>query len=316
MRLNPDDVREALRRHADDVVSDVRDPLVGLEGRVRSLRRRRWLATGTSALVVMAVVLAAPLVRSTATHPAPASNETPAPTPTPTAVTTAPAVPVYYLHSGRLAREFRQLGPVRDPVVAAVEAMLTLQPLDPDYRSGWPRSTTATVRRTSGLFVVDVSRPPPGGCPAVQQLVHTVTAAAQSSDPVVVLVRGEPGAEQPGLAACAPHLGVTRAPAARSLVAVQISSPNHGDPVGLSFVLTGSSRVVAGTLTWQVRDAETGALLDSGSPVGDVNRADGWTVRVDLPATAAGRDVDLTVSGAPMAGAAVGTDTKLLHVTG
>jgi len=255
-------------------------------------------------------VLATPMLRRTATPPAPPQD---APwTPTPTATT--PAVPVYYLHDGRLAREFRQLGPVRNRVEAAIDAMLQLPPLDPDYRSGWPRAARATVRRTGAGFVVDVSVPPADGCTAVQQLVHTVTAAAQSSGPVVVLVRGRPAAERPALAACAPAAGVSREPQLRALVAVQISSPNHGATVGLSFLLTGSARVVEGTLSWRVHDARTGALLAKGAPVGDVNSADGWTLQIDLPETALGRDVLLEVTGEPAAGAAVGTDTKRLYV--
>jgi len=312
VRLDPDDVREALRHHAADVVPDDIDPFEGLERRVRSVRRRRWLATGASAGAVLAVVLAGPLLRGTATPPALPSDATRGPTP----AATAPAVPVYYLHDGRLAREFRQLGPVRDRVAAAVDAMLRSAPLDPDYRSGWPRSASATVRRSGAGFVVDVSRPPTAGCPAVQQLVHTVTAAAQSSAPVVVLVRGRPVHEESGLRACVAAGGANRDAALRTLVAVQISSPNHGTRVGRSFLLTGSSRVVEGTLTWQVRDAATGAPLADGAPAGDVNSSDGWTVQVDLPANAAGRDVLLEVSGTPAAGAAVGTDTKRLHVTG
>lgn len=310
MRLNPDDVREALRRHAADVVPDT-DPLAGLDERVRSVRRRRWLATTLSATAVLGVVVAGPLLRGTPTAPEPLPGATVTRPPP-----AAPAVPVYFLHGGRLAREFRQLGPARDRVAAAVDAMLRVPPLDPDYSSGWPRAARATVRRTDAGFVVDVSRPPTAGCTGVQQLVHTVTAVAQSSGLVVVLVRGRPAEERRGLAACAPAAGVSREPQLRALVGVQVSSPNHGDTVGLSFLLTGSARVVEGTLTWQVRDAGTGALLATGSPVGDVNSADGWSLRVDLPATAVGRDVVLTVSGTPMPGSAVGTDTKLLHVTG
>jgi hypothetical protein len=311
VRLDPDDLREALRHHAASVVPDDPDPLIGLEKRIRSVRRRRrWLATATSAVAVLVVVLTAPLLRQTAPAPEPPN------VPPPTSPAAVPAVPVYYLYDGRLAREFRQLGPVRDRVAAAVDAMLQLPPLDPDYRSGWPRSARATVRRDGAGFVIDLSRRPTSGCPAVQQLVHTVTAAAPSSAPVVVLVRGRPVHEESGLRACVAAGGANRDAALRTLVAVQISSPNHGTRVGRSFLLTGSSRVVEGTLTWQVRDAATGAPLADGAPAGDVNSSDGWTVQVDLPANAAGRDVLLEVSGTPAAGAAVGTDTKRLHVTG
>lgn len=313
MRLNPNDLRDALREHADEVVPGPLDLFDGLDARVRSVRRRRRLATALSGLAVLAVVVAAPMVRGTTTRPERSTGPPGAATLTPVV---APAVPVYWLSDGQLAREFRQLGPVRDPVTAAVDTMLHSAPLDPDYRSGWPRSATAVVQRTAGGFAVDLSRPPTDGCQAIQQLVHTITAAAQRNAPVVVLVRGRLAARQPGLATCAPADGAVRAPQLRTLVAVQISSPNHGDRVGRSFLLTGSSRVVDGSLTWQVRDAATGTVLAIGAPTGDVNSPDGWALRIDLPATAAGRDVVLEVTGKPAPHATVGSDTKLLHVTG
>ncbi|MFN2626096.1 MAG: GerMN domain-containing protein, partial [Mycobacteriales bacterium] len=79
-----------------------------------------------------------------------ASSTASSPTPSPSAPSERPAAgtmttAVYYVRddggSARLYREFRQVPQSTGVVRAAVDAMLHLPALDPDYQSLWPRAT-------------------------------------------------------------------------------------------------------------------------------------------------------------------------------
>ena len=137
------------------------------------------------------------------TGAAPSTSATSAPS---TASTTSSAtgqvtVPVYYVGDvpgvgPRLYREFHRVPATGDRVTAALTEMFTGTARDPDYRSLWPASTRVlSAKRTgAGVVQVDVSGFVSLGAAfegaAVQQLVHTATAADPSYTRVRLLVRG------------------------------------------------------------------------------------------------------------------------------
>lgn len=120
----------------------------------------------------------------------------------PSAAKTA-ARTVYYLHDGgkgpRLYREVHQRPATTGVIRDAVTAMLTEQPVDGNYTSLWPRTTKVRGARISGTTAyVDLSadaRRGNGGGEAeamsLQQLVHTVIAAAPAVRQVQLLVEGK-----------------------------------------------------------------------------------------------------------------------------
>jgi hypothetical protein len=186
----------------------------------------RWLwpvvaAATVLVLVIVGVVLlgdgdggggpgAAGTTTSAATTTAPTTTGTPSTAVSPTSATpetTSPpvagrlAAPVYYVVDvegvgPRLYREFHQVHAKGDKVVAALTEMFTGTPRDPDYQSMWPTSTRVlSVKRLGGGVVqVDLSGFVQLGASfegaAVQQLVHTATAAEPSNPSVRLLVNG------------------------------------------------------------------------------------------------------------------------------
>jgi hypothetical protein len=166
-----------------------------------------------------------------------------------------------------LQREFHRV-PTTDPASDAVREMLAAPTgTDPDYHSHWPAGTQlrSPVRTENGTIVVDLALPQDSQVGAefaqltVQQLVFTVQAALQSTDPVRILVDGAPVDQLWEVATAEP---VTRGDeyALRSLV--QIDGPAHGSVVGPNVEVTGEAAVFEATVGWQV--LRSGAVLRSG----------------------------------------------------
>ncbi|HET6693378.1 MAG TPA: GerMN domain-containing protein [Pedococcus sp.] len=111
-------------------------------------------------------------------------------------------VPVYYVMDvegvgPRLYREFHRVPAQGDQVRSALAEMFAGSPRDPDYRSLWPPSTRVLgVAAAGGSATVDLSGFVSLGAAfesaAVQQLVHTVTAAAPAFTQVTLRVNGQP----------------------------------------------------------------------------------------------------------------------------
>lgn len=232
------------------------------------------------------------------------SLSAPAPTPTPTPSASSSASPgpspagrtearaVYWLgatkepRGPRLYREFVPRPATEDAVRDAVEAMLSLQPADPDYTSLWADGTTLRdVRREGTTAVVDLSRQATtnrGGSAfeemTLQQLVHTVTAADPALDAVRLLVEGEPVETLWGSAdASAP---VARAPSYEVLGPVWLD-------VAEGSVLTGefggTATVFEATVSWQLRQgAELVQEGFSTATEGGPGRGT-WTATADVP---------------------------------
>jgi hypothetical protein len=194
-------------------------------------------------------------------------------TPAPTVPTTVPAdpavaaVPVWFVGStpagDRLFREVRALrdggpdGEPPDPVGTAVTAVLEGRTGDPDLRTDWPEGVRlrSPVTQGNGLLTVDLAvvgpLPGPAGL-ALEQLVYTVQSAAGSTDPVRVLVGGEPAVTLLGEPVDEP-LATGDPYRVRSLV--EIDDPTDGAVVGAPVVLSGEAAVFEATLLWEVRDA-------------------------------------------------------------
>jgi hypothetical protein len=177
------------------------------------------------------------------------------------------ALPVYYVTETpagfRLHREFHRVT-TADPASDAVREMLA-RPTgnDPDYLSHWPPTVTlrSPVRIAGGTIVVDLAGVVAANVGTelahltVQQLVFTVQGALQSTDPVRILVDGEPVPELWGAVATAEPVERGDPYTVRSLV--QIDSPAHGATIGREFEVTGQAAVFEATVLWEVLRDDT-----------------------------------------------------------
>lgn len=210
--------------------------------------------------------------------------------PAPTSVPSTPApaeraLPVYFVadtESGsRLYREFHRVA-TDDPASDAVREMFA-GAIDPDYRTPWPAGTglRAPVDVAGGVITVDLAGLPPGAQVGaeltVQQLVYTVQAALQSTDPVRILVDGAPVDELFGAVPTAHPVPRADVYAVRSLV--QIDAPADGATVTGPVEVTGEAAVFEATLPWEVlRDGEVVASGVTGTAEGQVFAAFAFTV--------------------------------------
>lgn len=257
-----------------------------------------------------------------AASPTPSATGEPAPTsaPSPAAETVARAV--YWLgattepRGPRLYREFVRRPDTAEPVRDAVEAMLTLEPNDPDYTSLWADGTEVReVRREGTTAIVDLSQEAlenGGGAgfegATVQQLVHTVTAADTSIQAVQLYVEGEPAETLWGHADMTKP--VPRAPAAEILGPVWLDVPEGGEIDG-SF--GGTATVYEATVSWSlVQDGEVVEEGFSTASIGAPGRGE-WTAQADVPPG----DYELRAwESSARDGSVTWLDTKSVTVTG
>ncbi|NMI01942.1 Gmad2 immunoglobulin-like domain-containing protein [Pseudonocardia acidicola] len=231
-------------------------------------RRARLVRTACAGLLAVALGGCAGGDGTAPDRELPHSTQRPAP-----AAPAPQALPVYYV--GQTAagyRLFREFHPVAaaDPASEAVREMLAVRAADPDYRSYWPAGTRllSPVTRADGVITVDLSAE--AASPAqvgaelaeltVQQLVFTVQAALQATDPVRVLIAGRPVPELWGHVPLARPVARGDEYTVRSLV--QIDAPADGAGVGPEVTVTGEAAVFEATLPWQVR--RDGAVVRSG----------------------------------------------------
>lgn len=223
----------------------------------------------------LVAALAATLLAGCAGPAGPTTTASASPTPSVTSATPSAepteAVGVYYLIDNgtdlRLAREFRRVA--GDPLVGAVETMIA-GPLDPDYATTWnPATRVLSITQSDEGFTVDLSADArtanvgsPGAALMIQQLVHTVTAAAGENLPVLLLIEGEPAGELWG--AVSWDEPVSRAPALEVRLLVQLNSPGEGDRVSSPVVVTGEAAVFEATLPWKVLDT-AGLVVKEGT---------------------------------------------------
>jgi hypothetical protein len=179
--------------------------------------------------------------------------------------------PVYYVgQTGAGPRLYRELDPDADPAsdrgsLAVRELLARPAGNDPDYRSAWPAgwAAAAPVRRAGGVITVDLK--PPAGSPdvagspgpagrlatlGIQQLVYTVQDALGSTDPVRILLNGQPADLLWGVPIRVP---VARAEPSATRALVQIDEPGQGAVYNSPAVrVRGEAAAFEATVLWQV----------------------------------------------------------------
>ena len=247
----------------------------------------------------------------------------PPPTPTPTPGRSAAKVPAPLPDSApvpvsglgptalgpRLYREFRPGGGAADPVTLAL-AGLAEPPADPDYRTPW-LGVAARSTRSGPTVTVTLAGPPAlrtgpaEAALAVQQVVHTVTAADNAVTRVRVVA--------PGLPAVLTAAAAPRAAQADVLAPVWLLAPVDGAGAGAPLTVSGTASVPEATVLVEVRRGTTvvaraTATASRGAP----GRGD-WATTVSVPAG------DYTVAAMEVSdkdGSAVAVDTKRVTVSG
>ena len=268
---------------------------------------------------------------STATGPTTSPTSTPGPTtpaPAPTA-STLRSIPVYYLGESRRAvrlfREFRSVPDVGGPVASAVSAMTRLTPLDPDYSTPWRPASRVAVSQNGTAISVDLSADAFSNTSvgsetaelAVQQLVHTATAAAaQSGTPATTVTITRDGRAADVWGAVRVGAPMRRAPVADVQAHAWVVSPQHGDVRSAGRVaFTGFGTSFEATFGWVVRTS-AGSVVARGSAVGGTGTGGFGTVT--FAATLAAGSYVVTLSTDDPSGGAEGggpaTDTKAFTV--
>lgn len=170
----------------------------------------------------------------------------------------AASVPVYWLggQPAKLYREFVRGGEAVDDPTRALRLMLAGAPADPDYTSPWSPDPTATVTRSGGRLVVDLAASAAAGGGAgggadlaLQQLVHTVTAAAGDDAPVEIRVDGK---ARPTLFGVAVPETLTRAPQVDVQAPAWITRVTPGTG---SVAVEGVGTAFEGTLLYTLTDS-------------------------------------------------------------
>lgn len=168
----------------------------------------------------------------------------------------------------RLARERQDM--IDDSAVFAIEAMIK-GPRDPDYWTQWhPGTKVLSVREEPGLITVDLSAEArvadvgsAGAALMVQQLVWTVTEAAEDPDAGVILhIDGEPAGELWGaLTWDDPEV---RADPLDVRMLVQLDSPVPDEVFASGTVaISGEAAAFEANVPWRLYDGD-GTLLESG----------------------------------------------------
>lgn len=236
------------------------------------------------------------------------STEPPSPTATvtvpstagsPTGAATSIVVPVYYLGRNAepgdrhfLYREFRrvQTEGSNDPAAVAVQAMLSLPPLDSDYTSPWPAGASLVqLDRSGDTAVVALSdevathrADEQTSRLAAQQLVYTVTAADRTVRSVRLVVGGRETTSLFGHSVGTPPL--SRAPEAQVVAPVWIIDPYEGAQVGRTFTVHGTANVFEASVNYRVMrggtEVRSGAVQAS---AGSGTRGE-WSLQLTLAA--------------------------------
>lgn len=284
-----DRIKDLLHEVADGV--DPGDRLEAIRAETSGVRRtgRGWWAAGGVGLVAASVVTAIALTTGGTPRSVDPDPATTPPSPTSTSETaTDPASPepptkaetstvaVYYVgdtpDGPRLYREFRMVG-APDPFGAAVAA-LSLAPMDPDYTNPWPADAIRDVSFDGigddgiiGVTVDPAYRERPAGMSeveadlAVEQVIRTVQAAAQSRAPVQFFGDANPIDQVLGVPTSEPL-----APGSdlAVLAHVSLSDPSEGMQVDNDepFTVTGVGNSFEGTIVTRIQRWEGTYIVD------------------------------------------------------
>ncbi|GAB2677307.1 Gmad2 immunoglobulin-like domain-containing protein [Thalassiella azotivora] len=303
-------LRRALAEEADMVHPD-EDGLDRITERTEADRGSRpswvpWVAGLAAAVVAGSVFGAVLLLGDDDEAPpaaAPTSTATASPGPsepsgdgTAEPTGTLSGVPVYWVGQSRtrpwLYREFRDVPDVGGPVASAVAAMTRQEPLDPDYSTPWQPASRVEVTQSGDALTVDLSADAFSGTDvgsevaalAVQQLVHTATAAAEvagtPASTVTITVDGEPADAWGVVRVGEPE---SRAPQVDVQAPTWIVTPQHGATVpagAVEVVVYGTA--FEGNFLWEVRDGAGTVVADGFLTAGSMGTYDEGTFTVDL----------------------------------
>lgn len=267
--------------------------------------KRPWILGAGAAVVATAATIAAVAVTgnnpgtSTAQDPdfaGPATTAAPEPTQNPTTEDTHPTtdaspdegpspdeadatagptesttVPVYYVaetsRGTRLYREFHAVDTAgQDPARGAVEEAVSTDPADPDYRTDWPRGTTAgEVEYDGDVVTVDLRsdgqlRERPAGMSgeeadlAVEQLIYTVQAALQQGrPPVQFMVNGERTDMLLGVPASEP---LVEGDPTDVLAQVWVITPAEGAELTAPLTVSGLAAAFEANVQWELMQGD------------------------------------------------------------
>ena len=213
----------------------------------------------------------------------------------------------------RLYREFARLEVTPDPMTAALRALVTSKPKDPDYASLWPLGTKinsvaisgdgATIDLTLGKMNVGAE----GEVVAIAQLVWTATAANPSVSKISLTVDGKQ------IETIAGHVDARkpfkRAPAYEILAPVWITSPlEGGQQSAQGFTLSGLASTFEANVAWKV--FQNGKLIKQGSATAG-GAAPAWKPwSVSIPGLAPGEYQFAAMEFSAKDGSLVSKDTK------
>jgi hypothetical protein len=271
--------------------------------------------------VVLAGLLAAvPVLTGCIAEPGPAPTGTLSPSPAGQGATSgAPSTsaplettqssnkaPVYWIGGSDsnvfLYREFRDVPEQENPVTRALRAMMSEQPLDPDFFTPWQNpSQLATSISGKDVITVDVSEDAFNSnldadmaARAVQQLVYTATAAAASSGLIdsgqQIRVRILVDGHTDYVAFNHVHLGSLMARTPGLVAPVWIIDPQENVEVADGSVkVTGRSTTPGGKIRWQILRSEdngdkTPFLTGETTAAADPAQAGVFTLSLTLPA--------------------------------
>jgi hypothetical protein len=227
------------------------------------------------------------------------------------------SLPVYWIGESRrsfaLYREFREVADTGGPISSAVSAMTRLKPLDPDYTNPWRPAARVTASQRGDVITVDLSPDAFANTQvgsevadrAVQQLVHTATAAARQggapAGSVKITVDGK-AYEAWGVV----QLGepMKRAPIAAVQAHTWVTSPQEGGvlPAG-TVTFKGFGTSFEANFVWQVRKASGGVAAQGFTMGGGGDGTFGeFTFTAKLPAGT----YSVEVSGGDASGGAEG----------
>jgi hypothetical protein len=275
-----DSIRERTRAK-DTHMSDARPWIFGFVG----------AAAATAAVVVGVAVLGDEQASPTDPASSPTAEADPSesvePAPSETAdggdgtepdggATAELTVPVYYVGDTpagvRLFREFHRVSAPDGAVAAALTEAVDSAPLDADYRTPWTDLgvTVQAAEESGGGLRVDLGGASlaerPAGMDAeeaelaVEQLVWTATAAAQSDTDVRFSLDGSAADRLLGVNVGG---GASRADAMETLAPVWVTSPQDGEAVGSTFNVEGQGAFFEANVSWQLLDG-SGAVVEDG----------------------------------------------------
>ena len=298
---------------------------------------RRWIAAVAVSLALTACAENAPRqrVQPTDLPSTPPASVTPSATVPPVTTTpTATATPgrmrvaVYYLGDAtferrpKLYREFRSVTRTTGVVRAAVDAMLHLTPLDGDYYSLWPQGARVNGVSISGnVATVDLSENARSvratqrqERASLQQLVHTVTAAAPSVTGVRVRFDGQTKPTLWGSVDTSRTLN--RGAPIDTLASIWVVEPAIDARVARTFTVKGTASTFEGSVSWVVTRPGSATAIVSGhaqATEGAPGRGS-WTATVRLPVGTTGDIVFKAYESSAQDGSELDPDTKKYRV--